>query len=164
MILTSTTYLGTGDCEALGTGWLLQPVEAWSSLAYSLVGIVLIVSSAGLLLLGMLTRFEVIDGMRQEEVTIEIDGVEVLVTTAKSATFQTDVIKADTLQTFGSYPTLEWEDPYRKVYLEGLTLRNSLTIGRMGLQISGLIMGLGVLFFLSGLPLTVAGGSAMRKS
>ena len=45
MILTMTTHLGTGDCEALGSGWLLQPVEAWTSLAYFLVGIVLIVSA-----------------------------------------------------------------------------------------------------------------------
>ena len=45
MILTMTSHLGTGDCEALGSGWLLQPVEAWTSLAYSLVGFVLIVSA-----------------------------------------------------------------------------------------------------------------------
>ncbi|MGB9359715.1 MAG: hypothetical protein WCC01_14275 [Acidimicrobiia bacterium] len=45
MILALTHPLGTGDCEALGSGWLLQPVEAWTSLAYTLVGIVLIVAA-----------------------------------------------------------------------------------------------------------------------
>ena len=42
MIQAMTTPLGAGDCEALGDGWLLQPVEAWSSLAYTVVGIILI--------------------------------------------------------------------------------------------------------------------------
>lgn len=45
MIVAMTIPLGTGDCEALGGGWLLQPVEAWTSLAYTLVGIILIVSA-----------------------------------------------------------------------------------------------------------------------
>ena len=45
MIAAMTTTLGIGDCEALGDGWLLQPVEAWTSLAYTLVGIVVIVSA-----------------------------------------------------------------------------------------------------------------------
>jgi hypothetical protein len=31
--------LGETDCETLGTGWLAQPVNALSSLAYSLIGI-----------------------------------------------------------------------------------------------------------------------------
>jgi len=37
--------LGAGDCEALGDGWLSQPVAAWTSLAYAGVGIVLMVSA-----------------------------------------------------------------------------------------------------------------------
>ena len=45
MIRATTTPLGTGDCEALGIGWVLQPVEAWTSLAYTLVGIVIILSA-----------------------------------------------------------------------------------------------------------------------
>lgn len=40
------TTLGVGDCEALGDGWLVQPIAAWSSLAYAVVGVVLILSSA----------------------------------------------------------------------------------------------------------------------
>ena len=38
--------LGAGDCEALGDGWLIQPVAAWTSLAYAAVGIVLMISAA----------------------------------------------------------------------------------------------------------------------
>jgi len=36
--------LGAGDCERLVSGELIQPVNAWSSLAYSVVGIALMVS------------------------------------------------------------------------------------------------------------------------
>ena len=45
MIFTMSAPLGTGDCEALGDGWLVQPVEAWSSLAFTVVGIIVIVSA-----------------------------------------------------------------------------------------------------------------------
>jgi hypothetical protein len=38
------TELGETDCETLGDGWLAQPVNALSSLAYSLIGIVIAVS------------------------------------------------------------------------------------------------------------------------
>lgn len=44
-MLAMTTPLGTGDCEALGDGWLLQPVEAWSSLAYTVVGLIVVFSA-----------------------------------------------------------------------------------------------------------------------
>lgn len=38
------TELGETDCETLGDGWLAQPINALSSLAYSLIGIVIAVS------------------------------------------------------------------------------------------------------------------------
>lgn len=41
----TTTPLGAADCEAFAGGWLVQPVNAWSSLAYAVVGLVLIVAS-----------------------------------------------------------------------------------------------------------------------
>ena len=36
--------LGETDCETLGNGWLAQPVNALSSLAYSLIGIAIVLS------------------------------------------------------------------------------------------------------------------------
>ncbi|MEA3510123.1 MAG: hypothetical protein U9R51_01690 [Actinomycetota bacterium] len=45
MIGTVFTTLGAGDCEALSTGWLVQPVAAWTSLAYSIVGLVLVLTA-----------------------------------------------------------------------------------------------------------------------
>lgn len=46
MIGAVFTTLGAGDCEALSTGWLVQPVAAWTSLAYSVVGLVLMMTAA----------------------------------------------------------------------------------------------------------------------
>lgn len=45
MIGAVLTTLGAGDCEALSTGWLAQPVAAWTSLAYSVVGLVLMLTA-----------------------------------------------------------------------------------------------------------------------
>ncbi len=45
MIGAVFTTLGAGDCEALGSGWLIQPVAAWTSLAYAVVGIVLMLTA-----------------------------------------------------------------------------------------------------------------------
>ena len=34
-----------GDCEAIRGGWLAQPVNAWSSLAFSVVGLAIAMSA-----------------------------------------------------------------------------------------------------------------------
>ena len=44
MVQAPASPLGTADCELIGGGWLAQPVNAWSSLAFAAVGIVLIAS------------------------------------------------------------------------------------------------------------------------
>jgi hypothetical protein len=44
MVLASSLPLGSADCEVVGGGWLIQPVNAWSSLAYSVIGVALIAS------------------------------------------------------------------------------------------------------------------------
>jgi len=44
MVLVSTLPLGAADCEVVGGGWLAQPVNAWSSLGYAVIGMVLIAS------------------------------------------------------------------------------------------------------------------------
>ena len=46
MIEALSGTLGAGDCEAFGSGWLIQPVAAWTSLAYAVVGFVLMLSAA----------------------------------------------------------------------------------------------------------------------
>ncbi len=46
MIEALSATLGAGDCEAIGSGWLIQPVAAWTSLAYAVVGLALMMSAA----------------------------------------------------------------------------------------------------------------------
>ena len=46
MFQAPTLPLGAADCEALGSGWLVQPINAWSSLAFTVVGVVLVVSAS----------------------------------------------------------------------------------------------------------------------
>ncbi|MEE8440282.1 MAG: hypothetical protein V3S41_01070 [Spirochaetia bacterium] len=131
---------------------------------FLICGLVLLVGGIGLVVVGVVTRAEVIRGMTEEEVTTEIDGEQVLVVTADAAMSMANLIKSHTLGNFGSYTSMERDDPNRATYLSGLTLRNSLIIGRMGLQIGLLLMGLGALFLVTGLPLTLAGISNLRKS
>ncbi|MEA2011321.1 MAG: hypothetical protein U9N78_11505 [Actinomycetota bacterium] len=45
MIGAVFTTLGAADCEALGDGWLIQPIAAWTSLAYAFVGILLMATA-----------------------------------------------------------------------------------------------------------------------
>jgi predicted membrane channel-forming protein YqfA (hemolysin III family) len=45
MLFAQSIPLGTSDCESLGSGWLVQPDNAWSSLAYTVVGVLIIVAA-----------------------------------------------------------------------------------------------------------------------
>jgi hypothetical protein len=46
MIEAVFTTLGANDCEALSGGFLIQPVAAWTSLAYAIVGIAVMTTVA----------------------------------------------------------------------------------------------------------------------
>lgn len=45
LVQTTINPLGGADCEGFESGWLVQPVNAWSSLFYSVVGVLLIVAA-----------------------------------------------------------------------------------------------------------------------
>lgn len=45
MVRTPTAPLGASDCEAVHAGWLAQPVNAWASLAYVVVGVLVVYSA-----------------------------------------------------------------------------------------------------------------------
>lgn len=46
MLEALSATLGAGDCEAFGSGRLIQPVTAWTSLAYAVVGLAIMISAA----------------------------------------------------------------------------------------------------------------------
>jgi len=134
------------------------------SSVFLICGLVLLVGGIVLVVAGAVTLGEVVRGMAEEEVTTEIDGEQVSVTTANAAMNQANLIKEHTLGNFGSYASMARDDPNRATYLSGLTLRNALFIGRMGLQIGLLLVGLGALLLVAGIPLAVAGISGLRTS
>ena len=106
---------------------------------------------------GWNARQEVKAALAEEQVYVTIDGERLLVDDPELAMYQADVIKGHTLGTYGPWQSLERTDPNRASMLDGLTLRNSLTMARMALDLSNLVMGLGVIFTVTGTALGVAG-------
>lgn len=88
---------------------------------------------------GHATRSEILAALADEQVTATIDGVEVPVNSQATAQNQADVIRSHTLERYGPWQTIpgKLEDgsanPVRQTFLNGLTLRNSLYMARMGL-------------------------------
>ncbi|MBI2874546.1 MAG: hypothetical protein HYY09_05625, partial [Firmicutes bacterium] len=82
---------------------------------------------------------------------------KVLVADAKTAQIQADTIKDHTLGKFGPYSKMSREDPNRATYINGLVLRNALTIARMSLNLSDMVVGLGVTLILAGFAITGSG-------
>lgn len=129
---------------------LLGNANGILSVGVALVGVVIIVAGIFLVVQGWSAKNEVRAAMLDEAVTTTIDGEEVLVLDQRTAMNQADLIKSHTNETFGPYTSLSRDDPQRDTYLKGLTLRNSLTLARMGLDLSELVMGVGGLFFAVG--------------
>jgi hypothetical protein len=79
------------------------------------------------------------------------EGVEVptvLIDTAMEAHYQAEVIRTHTLGITGgkTYSELDREDPARATYITSLTLQTSLHLAHVSLEISRLILGIGVAF------------------
>ena len=77
-----------------------------------------------------------------------LPGVPVL--DAKTAEMQADVIKSHTLGRLGPYSQMDREDPNRDTYLNGLTLRNSLSLARLAFGVADLAMASGAVIILMG--------------
>ena len=130
-----------------------------------IAGIILVITGIVFIVLGILTRMEVVAGLEDEEITTRIGDSEeaVPVNDEFTAMNQVNIIKEHTLDRYGTYSSMERDDPNRETFIKGLTLRNALIIARMALQIALLVMGLGGLFILSGLPLTLVGLNIGKK-
>ena len=94
--------------------------------------------------------------LAEENVTTGADAVEygvpagVLVTDAKTAEAQTEVIKKHSFNRYGRYTDMDRDDPNREAYLTGLTLRNSLNMAVMGFGVADLAIGIGAVIVLMG--------------
>ena len=121
-------------------------IREYAGLGAVAIGLLVVLLGVFFVVQGWSAKNEVRAAMQDEAVTTTIDDVDVPVLDQRTATNQADLIKSHTLGTSGPYEALDRNDPVRDTYLKGLTLRNSLYLARMGLDLSELVMGLGALF------------------
>ena len=121
-------------------------IKEFAGIGVAGIGLLIVALGVFFVVQGWSAKNEVRAAMQDEAVTTAIDGVDVPVLDQRTATNQANLIKSHTLGTSGPYVNLDRNDPVRDTYLKGLTLRNSLHLARMGLDLSELVMGLGALF------------------
>lgn len=129
-----------------------------------LTGIALLALGAGVLIVGAFfiqqgfsAESEIKDRMAAEAVTITINDVTYPVDSADRATAQALVIRSHTLERYGPWQTLERDSDERASVLDGLTLRNSLNMARMGLDLSLMVKAIGGVFMVLGLGFATTG-------
>lgn len=129
-----------------------------------LIGIGVLAIGVGVLVIGTFfiqqgfsAESEIKARMAEEAVTITIDDVTYAVDSAERATAQALVIKSHTLDKYGPWQTLERGSDERASLLDGLTLRNSLNMARMGLDLSLMVKAIGGVFVIVGLGLATTG-------
>ena len=129
-----------------------------------LTGIALLALGAGVVIIGAFfiqqgfsAESEIKDRMAAEAVTITIDDVKYPVDNGERATAQALVIRSHTLEKYGTWQTLERGSDERASLLDGLTLRNSLNMARMGLDLSLMVKAIGGVFMVVGLGFATTG-------
>ena len=121
------------------------------------IGVVVLVVGAYFIQQGFAAESEIKARLAEEAVTITIDDVTYPVDSAELATAQALVIKSHTLDKYGPWQTLERGSEERASLLDGLTLRNSLNMARMGLDLSLMVKAIGGVFVVIGLGLATTG-------
>ena len=132
-------------------------LKRYIGLAVMAIGVVTIVLGGFFVQQGMAAKDEIKASLAEEQVTTTIDEVKVPVADQATLMIQADVIKGHTLAKYGPWQSMERDDPNRATMLDGLTLRNSLYLARMGLDVSELVIGLGAIFLTLGTGLAIAG-------
>lgn len=121
-------------------------IKEFAGIGVAGIGLLIVVLGVFFVVQGWSAKNEVRAAMQDEAVATTIEGVNLPVLDQRTASNQANLIKSHTLGSFGTYTSLEREDPQRDTYIKGLTLRNSLHLARLGLDLSELVMGLGALF------------------
>jgi hypothetical protein len=106
---------------------------------------------------GFSAESEIKDRMAAEAVTITINDVTCPVDSGDRATAQALVIRSHTLERYGPWQTLERDNDERASVLDGLTLRNSLNMARMGLDLSLMVKAIGGVFMVLGMGFATTG-------
>ena len=142
-------------------GWMkmLPQTRITRYVGFAISGVGLAVIALGVFFVteGIAAKSEVQAALAEEQVTVTIDGVTVPVTNQATAMAMADVIKGHTLGAWGPWQSMEGDDSDRATMLEGLALRNSLTLARMALDLSELVAGLGAVLAVVGVGFTATG-------
>ena len=136
-------------------------ITGWVGAAIAVLGLAVITIGIFFVTQGVTARAEVQEAMAAEQVTVTIDEVAVPVVDQETAMAMAEVITGHTLGRYGPWQGMERTDPNRATMLDGLTLRNSLMLGRMALDVSDMVMGLGAVLGLIGVGFTAIGAAVM---
>jgi hypothetical protein len=123
-----------------------------------LLGLVCLVIGGVFIWQGFSVRGQIADGLLDEQITTGIpkegdegyDSNNKYVDTAAEAQAAHDTILSHMREDPGRYGDTERDSPERAAYVDGITLRNSLTIAVMGFGISTMALGIGVFMIITG--------------
>lgn len=132
-------------------------ITRYAGVGISVLGLAIIALGVFFVTEGFAAKAEVREAMIAEQVTVTIDEVTVPVADQETAMAMAEVITGHTLGTYGPWQGMERDDPHRASMLDGLTLRNSLTLGRMALDVGDLVTGLGAVSALMGVAFIATG-------
>lgn len=138
-------------------------IKRYIGFAVFAAGIAVIALGAVFVMRGAEAKSEIRAALADEQVTTTIDGVELAVLDQRTLRYQADVIKSHTLERYGPWqdiPRIDEtgaENPVRRTFLDGMTLRNSLYIAEMGLNVAEMVIVLGVVFLVTGIAVSTSG-------
>lgn len=134
-----------------------KKITRYTGIAISILGLAVIAIGVFFVTAGFAAKSEVKAALAEEQVTVTIDEVKVPVSDEATAMAMAETIKGHTLGTYGPWQDMERDDPNRATILDGLALRNSLTLARMALDVSDLVTGLGAVLAVIGVAFTATG-------
>ncbi len=129
----------------------------YMGIVISVLGLTVIAIGLFFVTAGFAAKSEIQAALAEEQVTVTIDEVKVPVSDQATAIAMAETIKGHTLGKYGPWQDMERDDPNRATMLDGLALRNSLTLARMALDVSDLVTGLGAVLAVIGVGFAATG-------
>jgi hypothetical protein len=118
-----------------------------------LMGLGMMALGVVFIVLGAEAKNDIRGALSKEQVITSTDASipGVPVEDVQTARAQAEAIEAHTFGRFGPYSSMQRDDPNRQVYLNGLTLRNSLNLAIVGFGVGDLAIGMGAVTVVLGL-------------